>query len=92
MVSFLVVIFFLVLSITTIPSLTRTSNYDTSLYNNIPDNHQFLSLKNAYGFTYTPNNNNINLSLDKYEQIKTIQDSGPYVKIVKKGSLSYRNE
>jgi hypothetical protein len=59
-------------------------------------NHIF-SINNAYGFKYKPssdsnNNNNVNLTIDKYQQIKDIQDSGlPFPEYIHKISISAAN-
>ena len=55
-----------------------------------------LSIRSAYGFTDKPsgdnNNSNQNLTLEKYQQIKDIQDSGlPFAEYIHKISISARN-
>jgi hypothetical protein len=60
------------------------------------DGH-ILSINNAYGFTYKPssdnnNNNNVNLTIDKYQQIKDIEDSGlPFTEDIHEISISAGN-
>ena len=56
-------------------SLTNSS-HDTIAFSNGKTDSPVISIKNAYGFTYNPTNNNRNLTLDKYEQIRAIQNSG----------------
>jgi hypothetical protein len=53
-----------------------SSSHDTITFSNGKTDGHILSIKNAYGFTYNPSNNNRNSTSDKYEQIKAIQDSG----------------
>jgi hypothetical protein len=56
-----------------------------------------LSIKNAYGFTYKPStdnnsNNNRNLTIEKFQQIKDIQASGlPFSEYIHKISIGAAN-
>lgn len=55
---------------------------------------QILPIKNVYAFTYKPStDNNIrNLSIEKHQQIKDIQDSGlPFPEYIHKISISAAN-
>src|SRR5919202_324479 len=64
---------------------------------NVKADGRSISINKAYGFTYKlstddNNNKNINLTIEKYQQIKDIQDSGlPFPEYIHKISISAAN-
>jgi hypothetical protein len=77
--------------------LLLSSTHDAIEFFKAKTDGPILSIKNAYGFTYKPStdnnsNNNRNLTIEKFQQIKDIQASGlPFSEYIHKISIGAAN-
>jgi hypothetical protein len=78
--------------------LVLSSTHDAIGFSKAKTDSNVLSINNAYGFSYKAsgdnnnNNNNRNLTIEKFQQIKDIQDAGlPFPEYIHKISISAAN-